>query len=154
MQTTIGVPMQIHTCMQIHAEVGMHSVPCRCMQSACMQIQHWLLTSLLACSSFVLERPFFNRSSRFSICATSANASSKLIVSASSAGSTFPLTWCTSASSKHRTTCRQSQLTLSGREQHICLQTCLCQQFKSDAAEFAQLLGKTGTVPAFCSTAW
>ena len=57
-----------------------------------LHIHDHVLTSLLACSSLVLARPFFNRSSRFSICVTSASASSKLIVSASSAGSTFPLT--------------------------------------------------------------
>ena len=40
-----------------------------------------------------------------SICDRSANASSRLMTSASEAGSTRPSTWITSSSSKHRTTC-------------------------------------------------
>ena len=53
------------------------------------------ITCCSASSSFVLARPFLRRSCRFSICPMSASASSKLMVSVSSTGSTCTWAWLT-----------------------------------------------------------
>ncbi len=59
--------------------------------------------------------PFFSRSSLFSMTARSAKASSRLITSMSSKGSTLPATWITSSSSNVRTTCRRPRRANEGR---------------------------------------
>mmetsp|Transcript_10976 Transcript_10976/g.32900 ORF Transcript_10976/g.32900 Transcript_10976/m.32900 type:complete len:244 (-) Transcript_10976:474-1205(-) len=61
--------------------------------------------STLAASSSSFPFPFTFLCCRFSICRRSAIANSRLIVSVSSMGSTFPATCTTFSSSKHRTTC-------------------------------------------------
>ena len=66
----------------------------------------WMRPRALSSSwaSLLVRSCFLRRSRRFSIWARSARPSSRLITSASRAGSTLPDTWMTSSSSKQRTT--------------------------------------------------